>query len=58
MLIVLKNLLENCLEKTIDAFVPIGRHVNFFIYAKTDLFDPWILGLFCQGGLEKITDMA
>lgn len=24
-LIVLKNLLENCLEKTIDLFVPVGR---------------------------------
>lgn len=61
-LIVLKNLLENCLEKTIDLFVPVGRQgwkiiktpapiVNFFIHPKTDPFDLWILGLFCQGGM-------
>lgn len=56
-LIVLKNLLENCLEKTTDLFVLVGRHVNFFIHAKTDPFDLWILGLFSQGGLEKITNM-
>lgn len=56
-LILLKNLLENCLEKKIDLLIPVGRHANFFIHAKTDPFGLWTLDPFCQGGLQKIPDM-
>lgn len=56
-LIVLKNLLVNCLENEIDLFVPVGRHVKFFIHAKTAPFSLWTLGLFCPGDLQNIPDM-